>query len=104
MKVIKALGDEVDVQPGATVTKVIEKDGPLRLVLFAFDEGEELTEHTASVPVVLQIVSGSATVGASGAAHRLVPNDWLYLEAGEPHTVLAHEPTKMLLTMVRPGS
>ena len=104
MKVIKALGDEIDVQPGSTVTKVIEKDGPLRLVLFAFDEGEELTEHTASVPVVLQIVSGSVTVGASGATHLLTLDGWLYLEANEPHTVLAHEPTKMLLTMVRQGS
>lgn len=103
MKVIRSLGDEIDVQPGATVTTVIEKGGPLRLVLFAFDEGEELTEHTASVPVVLQIISGSVTVGASGAAHRLTSDDWLYLEASEPHTVVAHEPTKMLLTMIRPG-
>lgn len=101
MRVISALGDEIEIQPGSTVTRVVEKDGPLRLVLFAFDEGEELTEHTASVPVVLQVISGSVTVGASGESHRLTSGGWVYLEASEPHTVVAHEPTKMLLTMIR---
>ena len=71
VKAIASLADDIDIEPGATVSKVLVKDGPVRLVLFALDEGEELTEHTSTLPVILQTVSGSITVSASvGAAGR----------------------------------
>lgn len=98
---IPDLANEIDIQSGATVSRVLVKDGPVRLVLFALDAGEELTEHTASLPVVLQTVSGVITVSASGEARRLIPGGWLFLEANEPHTVVAEEPSKFLLTMLR---
>lgn len=103
MKSIGSLADEIAVQPRSTVSKVVVKDGPLRLVLFAFDRGEELTEHTASLPVVIQVIDGAATVEASGDSVQLMAGGWLFLEANEPHTVVADQPTKMLLTMVRTG-
>lgn len=103
MKFVGSLADEIDVQAGSTVSKVVVKDGPLRLVLFAFDAGEELTEHTASLPVVIQVIDGSVTVEASGDRAELSAGGWLFLEANEPHTVVAEEPSKMLLTMVRSG-
>jgi quercetin dioxygenase-like cupin family protein len=101
MHVIPALTDEIEIQAGATVSKVLVKDGPVRVVLFAFDAGEELTEHTAALPVVIQVVSGSITVAASGERHHLNADGWLWLEASEPHTVVADEPARMLLTMIR---
>jgi len=101
MRVIPTLVDEVAITPDATLSKVLVKEGPLRLVLFAFDAGQELTEHAASVPVIIQVVSGSFIVTVGGTAHRLTPESWLYLEAGEPHTVVAETPARMLLTMIR---
>lgn len=101
MRFVESLADEVDIVAQSTVSKVVANEGPLRLVVFAFDTGEELTEHTASVPVVLQILTGSATVEANGDEVELRTGGWLFLEANEPHSVVAGEPTKMLLTMVR---
>lgn len=101
MKFVDSLANEIELQPGSTVSKVIAKDGPVRLVLFAFDEGEELTEHTASLPVVIQVMEGAVTIKASGDRVQLSAGGWLFLEANEPHTVVADQPTKMLLTMVR---
>lgn len=101
MNVIPALTDEIEVHAGATVSKVLIKDGPVRVVLFAFDAGEELTEHTAALPVVIQMVSGSVTISASGEQHRLTTDGWLWLDANEPHTVVADEPARMLLSMLR---
>lgn len=101
MNVVESLAGEIDMQPGSTVSKVVVKEGPLRLVLFAFDAGEELTEHTASLPVVIQVIEGSVAVEAGGDRIHLSPGGWLFLEAHEPHTVVAEEPSKMLLTMVR---
>jgi len=103
VKAIASLADDIDIEPGATVSKVLVKDGPVRLVLFALDEGEELTEHTSTLPVILQTVSGSITVSASSERHVLVPGGWIFLEASEPHTVVAEEPSKFLLTMLRGG-
>jgi quercetin dioxygenase-like cupin family protein len=103
MRLVESLEDEVAVQPQSTVSKVVVRDGPLRLVMFAFDAGEELTEHTATVPVVLQVLTGAVSVEAGGDRVQLLAGGWLFLEANEPHSVIADEPTKMLLTMVRTG-
>jgi quercetin dioxygenase-like cupin family protein len=101
MRVIATLADEVAITPDSTLSKVVVKDGPVRLVLFAFDQGQELTEHSASVPVIVQVVSGSLTISVGGETHRLTPESWLYVDAGEPHTVVADTPARMLLTMIR---
>ena len=103
MRLVESLEDEVAAQPQSTVSKVVVRDGPLRLVMFAFDAGEELTEHTATVPVVLQVLTGAVSVEAGGDRVQLLAGGWLFLEANEPHSVVADEPTKMLLTMVRTG-
>ena len=91
----------IDIPEDGTLSRVLVKDGPIRLVAFAFDAGQELTEHTASVPVVVQVISGSLTVEVAGEWHRLTPDSWMLLGAGEPHSVFAHEPSRMLLTMIR---
>lgn len=101
MRFLADLAAEVDITPGATLSKVLVKGGPLRVVLFAFDRAQELTEHTAAVPAVVEVVSGTITVTVGGVDRRMVPGGWLYLEAREPHTVRAEEPSKMLLTMIR---
>ena len=92
---------EIDIPKDGTLSRVLAKESPIRLVAFAFDAGQELTEHTAAVPVVVQVVSGSLTVEVGGERHRLTPRSWMLLGAGEPHSVHAEEPSKMLLTMIR---
>ena len=94
---------EVDIPTDGTLSRILAKRGPVRVVAFAFDAGQELTEHTASVPVVVQVTSGSFTIEVAGERHRIGPHSWLYLDAGEPHSVYAEEPSRMLLTMIRPS-
>jgi quercetin dioxygenase-like cupin family protein len=103
MRAIPAVSDQIEIQDDAIVSKVLVKDGPVRVVLFGFDTGQELTEHTASLPVVIQVVSGSFTVTASGERQRITSESWLALEPGEPHSVVAEEPSLLLLTMIRGG-
>lgn len=95
--------DDMDIPSEGTLSRVLTKQGPVRLVAFAFDEGQELTEHTASVPAILQVVSGRLTIVVAGDRHQLGPRSWLYLDAGEPHSVTADEPSHLLLTMIRPS-
>ena len=65
--------------------------------------GQELTEHTAAIPVILQTMTGVLDVTASGETVRLLPGAWLTLAASEPHTVVAQEPSVLLLTMLKEG-
>jgi quercetin dioxygenase-like cupin family protein len=92
----------VEVAPDSTVSRTVLKAEGARLVLFSFDEGQELTEHTAAVPVLLQVLDGRLRVAAGGEQIDLVPGGVVHLAERAPHSVLALEPTRMLLTMLDP--
>ncbi len=94
------LASRIDVTPSSTVSTTVLKAEGVRLVLFAFDAGEELSEHTAAMPVLLQAVSGSMTVTTPTETVVLAPGDVLHLGTREPHSVLAGEPSRLLLTMI----
>ncbi|MCP3939085.1 MAG: cupin domain-containing protein [Actinomycetia bacterium] len=90
---------EVEIPQDGTLSRVLYKDDHLRLVLFAFDAGQELTEHTASVPAVVQVMSGSLLVTVGTEEVGANPGAWIRLPANVPHAVRALEPSVMLLTM-----
>ena len=92
----------VDIAADSTVSRTVLKAEGARLVLFSFDAGQELTEHTAAVPVLLQALDGSFDVTATGRTVRLVPGDVVHLGTRTPHSVLATEPGRLLLTMLDP--
>lgn len=99
--VIPDLSSEVDVPLSGTLSRVLHQDDRLRLVLFAFDAGQELTEHRSGSAAVVQVVSGRLKFSASGEKSDLKPGAWLYMAPGEEHALEAVEPTLMLLTLLR---
>lgn len=90
----------VAVADESTVSRTIIKGDGVNLVLFAFDRGQELSEHTAAMPVVLQVLDGSLEVTAGGRTEVMTPGDVLYLPSRQPHSVAATEPSRLLLTMI----
>lgn len=90
----------VPVQPESTLSRTVLRKPGLRVVAFSFDEGQQLTEHTAAMPVLLIALSGSFTVVADGDSHTLVPGGLLYLETRAPHAVTAREPAQLGLIML----
>lgn len=101
LTVVDDLAARVEVQPEATVSRVVLQGAGARVVLFAFDTGQELTEHTAAVPVLLQVLSGGLTVTADGRSVELRPGGLAHLAGRLPHSVVAHEPTLLQLTMLQ---
>lgn len=100
MIAIDNLADMVEVAEESTVSRTVLKAEGTRLVLFAFDTGQVLTEHTAAMPVVITAVSGHLKVGGSGRVVDLKPGGVIHLPARLPHTVEAVEPSVMSLLMV----
>src|SRR5450631_3667831 len=92
----------IEIQPEATVSRTVLKAEGARVVLFSFDAGQELTEHTAAMPVLLQVLDGRLTVTAAGRSVQLAPGGVIHLTARLPHAVLALEPSRLLLTMLDP--
>ena len=99
--VIADLAAELEIPQDGTLSRVLYKDDNIRLVLFGFDTDQELTEHTASMPAILQVIIGRARVGLDDQVTTIVPGGWVHMEAHLPHSVLALEPTVLLLTLVR---
>ena len=93
----------VEIQGGAVVSKVIHRDEGLDVTVFGFDAGEGLTEHTATRPAIVQVLSGRMRFTADGEELDAGPGFWLHMTAGTPHAIVAVEPCRMLLTLLRPA-
>jgi len=97
---VDVLTTQVEIQPGAVVSKVINREGGLDVSVFGFDAGEGLSEHTASRAAIVQVLSGRLRVRVDDATYDASPGWWLHMTAGTPHALEALEPTVMLLTML----
>ena len=91
----------VDCQTGAVVSRQIAKSEAGNVTLFAFDEGQELSEHTAPFDALVHLLDGQAEVRISGKAFLLSSGDAILMPANEPHALKAIKRFKMLLTMIR---
>jgi quercetin dioxygenase-like cupin family protein len=96
------LAELIAIAPEATVSRTVLRGEGVRVVLFAVDAGQELTEHTAAVPVLLGVLDGRLEVAAAGSRVELVPGGLIHLGARVPHEVRALEPSRMVLTMLDP--
>lgn len=100
--VVDTLAEVLPISPSATTSRTLVDNEHVRVVAFTFDTGEQLTEHTAAMPVVVQVVSGSMRFEVGSQAHHLDAGDCVYLPPREPHSLEALEPCRMSLVMV-PG-
>jgi len=96
-----ALVAAVQYAPGSIVSRTLLKTDTGTLTLFAFDEGQELSEHTAPFNALVQVVDGTATVVIGGKAVSVKTGELVLMPANVPHAVQAGGRFKMLLTMFR---
>jgi quercetin dioxygenase-like cupin family protein len=91
----------VDYQPGAVVSRQISKSEAGNVTLFAFDSGQELSEHTAPFQALVHVLEGTARVRIAAQPFELQAGDSILMPAGVPHSLSALSRFKMLLTMIR---
>lgn len=90
----------VAVQEESTVSRTVLKAEGVRVVVFAFDQGQVLTEHTAAMPVLLQVLTGHLRITADGRTVDLVPGGLVHLPTRMAHAVDAVEASTLMLTML----
>ena len=91
----------VEYQEGGIVSRVLLKQPSGSVTAFAFEEGQELSEHTCPYEALIQVLEGEALVTIGGVAHVVKSSEVIPLPAGVPHAVRAPKRFKMLLTMLR---
>jgi quercetin dioxygenase-like cupin family protein len=100
--VIDDLLAEVSPPSRGILSRTIHDGEDMRLVLFGFAPGEELSEHTAARSAVIHVLAGDADVAVPGLRRSLGPGAWIHLPAHAPHSILAVTPLTIALYLLGP--
>lgn len=95
------VSDLVDYQDGAVVSREVLRKTTGTVTVFAFDEGQGLSEHTAPFDALAHILEGELEIAISGVPMSLKAGEIVIMPAGEPHSLKAIAKSKMLLTMIK---
>lgn len=98
---VHSLNDMLSVQTGAVVSRTLINEKTGTITLFAFDQGEGLSEHSAPYDAYVQIIDGEMDVTIGGEPFHLLPGEMIIMPADVPHALKASQPAKMLLVMIR---
>jgi quercetin dioxygenase-like cupin family protein len=94
---------EKEVQPPAKgiLSRTLYNDDRLKAVLSGFARGEELSEHTASMPAVLHFLRGEARLTPGGDTLEAKPGSWAHMPKGLRHSIQARTPVVMQLLLLK---
>ena len=95
------LAHTVDYQQGSIVSRTVIDKKSGTVTLFAFDEGQGLSEHTAPFDALVYIIDGAARINISGTPFSVKGGETIIMPAHEPHAVRAVKRFKMMLVMIR---
>ena len=98
---VQKLEDAIGYMDNSTVSRQIIKIPSGNITLFAFDEGEGLSEHSAPFDAFIQIIDGSVEITIGGVKHNLISGDFIIMPANIPHALMATKKFKMLLVMIK---
>jgi quercetin dioxygenase-like cupin family protein len=82
-------------------SRVLARSSGGNLTLFAFDEGQSLTEHTSPFEALVLVLDGLMTLTIGGSEVEAAPGTIVRMPGGVPHAVAAQRPSRMLLVMLR---
>jgi len=96
-----ALADQVAYQEGSVVSRVVFRGEGGTLSLFAFAEGQGLSEHTNPNDAVVHVLDGRVRIVVGGQEHLVREGEALHLPPSVPHELVGGVPFKMLLTLLK---
>ncbi len=94
---------DCEIQPpvDGTLSRTIYQDDRLKVVLFGFGAGQELSEHTASMPAIMHFLEGEAEVTLGADAKVATAGTWIHMTAQLPHSIRTKTPVVMLLLLLK---
>ncbi len=98
---IADLAKHQDIPSEGILTRTVHADDDLKVVLFTFSAGQELSEHTASMPAILHFVQGQAVLTLGTDKIEVGPGTWVHMPPQTKHSISTKTPVVMLLELVR---
>jgi quercetin dioxygenase-like cupin family protein len=98
---VTKLADLIKYQQGSVVSRTIIEKKTGTITLFAFSEGQGLSEHTTPFDALVIILDGNAEVTIAGKPHEVNEGEMVIMPANKPHALKATEKFKMLLVLIR---
>jgi quercetin dioxygenase-like cupin family protein len=95
------LAKEVEPPDDGILTRTLFNDDDVKAVLFGFGQGQELSEHTASMPAILHFIQGEATLTLGDETVETQPGTWVHMPANLQHSVQTKTPVVMLLLLLK---
>lgn len=96
-----SLDQHINYQEGSVVSKEIFKNQSGTITLFAFTQGQGLSEHKTPYDAFVYIVDGEAEIIISGILNKVKTGEMIHMPAGSLHALKAKKQFKMLLTMMK---
>jgi quercetin dioxygenase-like cupin family protein len=85
---------------GSIISKALTTNDKVKITIFGFDTGQELTEHTAAHPAIIHFLAGEADLMLGTDKLKAGAGTWAYMPAKLPHSLVAKTPVTMLLIMI----
>jgi quercetin dioxygenase-like cupin family protein len=95
------LAGQVEAPTDGTLSRTIYHDERLKVVLFGFSAGQELSEHTSSTPAIMHFLLGESDVTLGPDKVAANAGAWIHMPAQLPHSIRAKTPVVMLLTLLK---
>lgn len=95
------LSDLITPTDRGIASRVLAKTGGGNVTLFAFDQGEGLSEHTAPFDALVLVLEGLLSLTIGGKTVTASPGTIVRMPANVPHAVDATDPARLLLVMLR---
>ncbi|MCX5901337.1 MAG: cupin domain-containing protein [Proteobacteria bacterium] len=96
-----SVADLVAYQQGSIVSREVIRKETGTVTVFAFDQGQGLSEHTAPFDALVQVLDGTVQIKIAGAPHDLKAGDMIIMPANKPHALQALTRMKMMLVMIK---
>jgi len=91
----------VGCQAGSVVSKTLIDNKAGTVTLFAFGQGQGLSEPAAPFDALVQVLDGEVEITISEKPYRLTSGEIIVMPANEPHAMKAVKDFKMLLTIIK---
>lgn len=98
---IAELAKQVEPPNDGIFTRTLFNDDNVKAVIFGFGQGEELSEHTASMPAILHFISGDATLTLGEDTVEAQAGTWIHMHPNLKHSVKTRTPVVMLLLLLK---